>query len=192
MIGGYFLLIGAAGMPVSLAFALGEEIGWRDFLSPQLVARFGLLPGAALTGAIWAAWHRPLVFFSDYHAGTPMWFGASCLVVLMIGMSVVMAWLRVRSGSLWTAAIFHASHNQFIQVFFTPITRQHGPATAYSVDEFGFVLPLVVLVLAAMVWRRAAKPGFRRGLAAPWPHPCGNDYRFAELRRGGASGRVAR
>lgn len=153
VIGGYLLLIATAGMPMSLAFALGEEIGWRGFLSPQLTARFGLGAGGILTGLIWAAWHLPLVFFADYHAGSPLWFGVSCFVVLMAAMSVIMAWLRIRSGSLWTAAIFHASHNQFIQVFFTPITHPRGGLTAYAIDEFGFVLPLVVLVLAAVVWR---------------------------------------
>jgi membrane protease YdiL (CAAX protease family) len=48
----------------------------------------------------------------------------------MIGMSVIMAWLRLASGSLWTAAVFHASHNQFIQVFFTPATSLNGTKTS--------------------------------------------------------------
>jgi membrane protease YdiL (CAAX protease family) len=154
VLAGYLLLTGTAGMVMSLAFALGEEIGWRGFLAPHLTETFGFRIGALLTGAIWAAWHLPLVFLADYHAGTPWWFGVGCFTVLMLGMSVVMAWLRLTSGSLWTAALLHASHNQFIQLFFTPATAAKGAITPYAVDEFGFALPLVVLALAAVVWRR--------------------------------------
>jgi membrane protease YdiL (CAAX protease family) len=155
---GYFLLIGSAGMALSMAFALGEEIGWRGFLAPQLTARFGFKAGALLTGAIWTLWHLPLVFFADYNNSAPSWFGVACFAALLLGMSVIMAWLRLSSGSLWTAALFHASHNQFIQVFFTPVTSARGTKTSFAIDEFGFALPAVVLVLAIAVWRLAKKP----------------------------------
>jgi uncharacterized protein len=156
VVGGYFLLIGSAGMALSMAFALGEEIGWRGFLTPQLTARFGFKAGALLTGAIWTAWHLPLVFFADYNSAGPSWFGVTCFAALMLGMSVIMAWLRLRSGSLWTAAVFHASHNQFIQVFFTPATSLRGSNTSLAIDEFGFALPTVVLILAIIFWRRVS------------------------------------
>jgi uncharacterized protein len=154
---GYFLLVGSAGMALSMAFALGEEIGWRGFLAPQLTARFGFKTGALLTGVIWIVWHLPLVFFADYNSAAPSWFGVTCFAVLLLGMSVVMAWLRLISGSLWTAAVFHASHNQFIQVFFTPATSMHGTHTTLAIDEFGIALPSVVLVLAVVFWRRAGE-----------------------------------
>jgi hypothetical protein len=76
----------------------------------------------------------------------------------MLGMSVIMAWLRLSSGSLWTAAVFHASHNQFIQVFFTPATSMRGAKTSFAIDEFGFALPAVVLILAIVFWRLPRKP----------------------------------
>jgi membrane protease YdiL (CAAX protease family) len=78
VLGGYFVLIGSAGMALSMAFALGEEIGWRGFLAPRLTARFGFKAGALLTGVIWTAWHLPLVFFADYNSTAPSWFGVTC------------------------------------------------------------------------------------------------------------------
>jgi membrane protease YdiL (CAAX protease family) len=154
VISGYFLLTGSAGMVMSLAFALGEEIGWRGFLAPRLIDALGFKRGALLTGTIWTLWHLPLIFFADYSNATPWWYAVSCFAVLMLSMSVIMAWLRLTSGSLWTAALFHASHNQFVQVFFTPLTRSRGAITAYAIDEFGFSLPLTVLIIAALVWKR--------------------------------------
>ena len=157
VLGGYFLLIGSAGMALSMAFALGEEIGWRGFLAPKLTALFGFKAGALITGVIWAVWHLPLVFFADYNSTAPSWFGVTCFAVLMLGMSVIMAWLRLKSGSLWTAAVFHASHNQFIQVFFTPATSVRGAKSFFAIDEFGFALPAVVLIVAIVFWRFARK-----------------------------------
>jgi membrane protease YdiL (CAAX protease family) len=154
VLAGYFLLIGSAGMALSMAFALGEEIGWRGFLAPRLTTRFGFKAGALLTGTIWTVWHLPLVFFADYNSSATSWFGVACFAVLMLSMSVIMAWLRLRSGSLWTAAVFHASHNQFIQLFFTPATTPLGTKTAFAIDEFGFALPAVVLILASIFWRK--------------------------------------
>jgi membrane protease YdiL (CAAX protease family) len=123
-----------------------------------LTTRFGFKAGALLTGAIWTAWHLPLVFFADYNNTAPPWFAVTCFAALVLGMSVIMAWLRLSSGSLWTAAVFHASHNQFIQVFFTPATSMRGTKTSFAIDEFGFALPAVVLILAIVFWRLARTP----------------------------------
>jgi membrane protease YdiL (CAAX protease family) len=157
VVGGYFLLMASAGMVLSIAFALGEEIGWRGFLSPHMTHAFGFRTGAILTGLIWAAWHLPLVLFADYHSAAPKWFAAICLIMLLIAMSIIMAWLRLRSGSLWTGALFHASHNQFIQVFFTPATHTASTTTPYLIDEFGVALPIVASLVALLVWWRNTK-----------------------------------
>lgn len=150
----FFVLLGTVGMARSVSTALGEEIGWRGFLAPALVARWGFTGGALITGAIWAAWHLPTLLFADYNAGTPWWFAMPCFVVEVLASSVIMTWLRLRSGSLWTGALMHASHNLFIQAFFTPITAPRGSVTPYAIDEFGFVLPLVMALVALAFWLR--------------------------------------
>ena len=55
----------------------------------------------------------------------------------------------LRSGSLWTATFLHASHNLFIQAIFTPLTGNTRP-TPDAIDEFGFVLPLVIAAAPAI------------------------------------------
>jgi membrane protease YdiL (CAAX protease family) len=150
----FFLLAACVMIIRAVASGLGEEIGWRGFLAPALTEKFGFTRGAFLTGLIWGAWHLPILLFADYNAGTPWWFGAPCFLVSVISSSVIMNWLRLRSGSLWTAAVVHGSHNLFIQVFFTPITAPRGEITKYAIDEFGFVLPLVLAAFAFYFWRR--------------------------------------
>jgi membrane protease YdiL (CAAX protease family) len=148
----YFLLIGSTQMISSVAHALGEEIGWRGFLTPLMVERFGFTGGSVLIGLIWAAWHMPLLLFADYNSGTPWWFSMPCFTALTVGLSIIMSWFRLASNSVWPAAILHASHNLFIQGFFTPLTGARGNATAYAIDEFGWSVPLIIVLFAIGFW----------------------------------------
>ena len=61
--------------------------------------------------------------------------------------AVIMAYLRLKSGSLWTGAVFHASHNMFIQTIFNPLTVQYHDTAKYT-DELGLVLPLTLVPVA--------------------------------------------
>jgi membrane protease YdiL (CAAX protease family) len=88
-------------------------------------------------------------------AGTG-WYGLAVVSANIIGLSVVLTWLRLKSGSLWTAVILHASHNHFIQGFFDPMTAYTGRAK-YILGEFGIGFTLVVAVLAAYFWMRRAE-----------------------------------
>jgi membrane protease YdiL (CAAX protease family) len=150
---GFVVLRGTVGMVSSTATALGEEIGWRGFLVPELAKVTSFTGTALISGLVWASWHFPILLFADYNSGTPAWYGLACFTVMVVGISFLFAWMRLRSGSLWTAAFLHASHNLFIQSVFTPLTSDTG-MTKYAVDEFGFALPLVAVGLAFLVWRR--------------------------------------
>jgi len=94
-----------------------------------------------------------VLIWGDYNAGTPTWYGLTCFTVMVISISFVFAWMRLKSGSLWTGAMLHASHNLFVQAIFTPLTRNTGK-TAWFIDEFGAVLPAVTVVVAIYFWRR--------------------------------------
>ncbi|MGC1303706.1 MAG: type II CAAX endopeptidase family protein [Caulobacteraceae bacterium] len=158
----YFIFIGTTGMISNTAAALGEEIGWRGFLAPRLVGRMGFTAGALVTGLIWTAWHVPILLFADYNSGTPWWYGLSCFTVFVVSVSVMLTWLRLRSNSVWPCAILHASHNLFIQSFFTPLTTHKGNITAYMIDEFGLFTPVAALLFAFVFWfnRKSAIRGF--------------------------------
>ncbi|MBS1577118.1 MAG: CPBP family intramembrane metalloprotease, partial [Bacteroidetes bacterium] len=149
----YILFMGVFGMAGSMATALGEEIGWRGFLVPELYNRIGYTKTSLLSGIIWSVWHYPILLFADYNSGTAAWYGLSCFTVMVISMSFVLTWLRLRSGSLWTGVLLHASHNLFIQSIFTPLTGE-TKNTNYYIDEFGIVLPVVCIFFAVLYWRK--------------------------------------
>jgi uncharacterized protein len=143
------VLVGSVG-------ALGEEIGWRGFLVPELIKTTTFTKTALISGAVWAVWHLPIILLGGYNSGTPAWYGATCFTILIVSMSFTFAWMRLKSGSLWTAVIMHAVHNAVIQSYLTPITIDTGP-TRYFIDEFGAVMLPFTLLLAFYFWRRRAE-----------------------------------
>jgi uncharacterized protein len=146
-----------AGTIRCLAGALGEGIGWSGFLAPRLAERYGFTPAVFITGAIWATWHLPILFFSDYFdPGTSVWFALPGFVIELLGMSVIILWLRLRSGSVWTGALAQASLILWNQLFFAPLTAPRGDITNYTIGESGFMLPIAISITAYLFWRRRA------------------------------------
>jgi membrane protease YdiL (CAAX protease family) len=150
----------SVGFVLSCATALGEEIGWRGFLAPRLLARFGFGGGSLAIGLVWALWHFPVLFLANYGGETPRAFAMGCFTISLVGMSFVYSWFRLRSGSLWPAVFLHASHNVFITPVLSMLTADTGH-TAWAIDEFGFLLAAVSVLMAAWAWRHRdrALPG---------------------------------
>jgi len=48
---------------------LGEELGWRGFLNPLLRKKNSILITSTVIGMVWAFWHLPIFFFSEWRNG---------------------------------------------------------------------------------------------------------------------------
>jgi uncharacterized protein len=149
-------LLATFGFVQAAVFALGEEIGWRGLLVPELAATTSLTKTALISGAVWAVYHYPLILFSSYNSGSPRWFSLLAFTWMVLAASFVFAWLRLKSGSLWTGVILHASHNLFIQSIFDPLTVNRG-FTKYVTTEFGVGLALAYSLAAWYCWRKEAE-----------------------------------
>ncbi|MEX1829987.1 lysostaphin resistance A-like protein [Luteibacter sp. CQ10] len=130
-----------------MAWALGEEIGWRGFLVPRLYERLGFTGTSLASGALWSVWHYPSLLGADYNAGTTPAYAVACFTVMAIGMSFVMTWLRMASGSLWPCVVLHASHNTIVQTVLDPMTATDGRAP-YVTTEFGAGMAIVLTMVA--------------------------------------------
>ena len=128
--------------------SLGEEIGWRGFLLPELVKIMPFRPAAIVSGLIWAVWHFPLILFGGYHGHTEMIYSLACFTLVIIAISFPLSWLRLKSGDVWTCTAFHASHNLFILKLFNPLTVDAGH-TKWLVSEFGI---MTVAITVATAW----------------------------------------
>jgi membrane protease YdiL (CAAX protease family) len=152
----YVLIAATLGVIKSCTSALGEEIGWRGFLVPQLAKVTSFTKTALLSGIIWSIWHYPVLIFADYNSGAPAWYGVGCFTIMVIGISFAFAYLRLKSGSLWTGVLLHASHNLFIQGIFDTFSRE-TKISKYVIGEFGAALAIMGIVVGVIYWRMGTK-----------------------------------
>jgi uncharacterized protein len=74
----YFIFTATFTVIRDFATVIGEEIGWRGFLVPELAKKHSFPATAMITGFIWAIWHYPVILFADYHGASPAWFYVRC------------------------------------------------------------------------------------------------------------------
>jgi membrane protease YdiL (CAAX protease family) len=157
----YFFFTATIGLIRDCAAVLGEEIGWRGFLVPELAKRHSFAATAIISGLIWAVWHYPIFLFAKgYNPGTPVWYYLPFFTLLLPVISFVWTWMRLKSGSIWPGVVLHAAHNTFIQSFFDPLTV-YNAKTNYVAGEFGVALAVIAILLAVYFWRRRAEVTLR-------------------------------
>jgi len=90
-------------------FAAAEEIGWRGFALPALMARgYRPLTATLLLGIPWAVLHLPLVMSGRLNDGWSPW----AMLLFMMALSVIVSWAYLAGGfSILAAVLFHGGQN---------------------------------------------------------------------------------
>jgi len=98
---GIFILIGA----------FMEELGWRGYVLPKLLAHRSALSTALLIGIPWGILHLGLTFPGQMNAGTS-WLET---ILYLIALSIVLTWLFVQTqGNLVVVILYHGAENFFV------------------------------------------------------------------------------
>lgn len=157
---GIFMLA-TLGLVQNVPVALGEEIGWRGFLSPLLMRKFNFATTSLITGIIWAIWHAPIIWLTKYNAG-PVDLHLQFLnyTVMCIGLSFILTYFRLKSGSIWPCAFLHAAHNIFLLNIMQSMTVNYKETWRYA-GEFGIFVPIIVLIFGLYFWRLAHADGLK-------------------------------
>ena len=97
------------GLVLLVGGPVGEEFGWRGYLTPALTARMNWRAASLLIGLVWGAWHLPLFFSSGtLQAGMAI---PTFLLNILAG-SVLFGWLFQRTRpSVVPCLVLHTSLN---------------------------------------------------------------------------------
>jgi membrane protease YdiL (CAAX protease family) len=94
---------------INVLFALGEELGWRGFLLPNLMP-LGQWKAILLSGVIWGIWHAPAVAQGLNYPGYPV-LGVFMMIVFCVLLGTIFSWMTLNTRSPWTAALAHGAVN---------------------------------------------------------------------------------
>jgi membrane protease YdiL (CAAX protease family) len=139
------------GAFINVIPALGEELGWRGWLLPRLLP-LGTVPALLVSGVIWGLWHAPLVLLGYNYGGVPGWLALTMMVGVSILLGSIFGWLRLRSASVWPAALAHGSLNAAagFSLIFAAAGESIDTTQATILGWTGWLVPLaVVAVLVA-------------------------------------------
>jgi CAAX protease family protein len=94
---------------VVFVLIVGEELGWRGYALPRLLAERSALAASLILGALWGAWHLPTFFV----LGAPQYgLPFSAFLLLTVAYSVVIGWVFVQArGSVLIASLMHGAIN---------------------------------------------------------------------------------
>jgi uncharacterized protein len=94
---------------INMLFALGEELGWRGFLLPNLMP-LGQWKAILISGVIWGVWHAPAVVQGLNYPGYPV-LGIFMMIVFCVLLGTILSWLVLNTKSPWVAALAHGAVN---------------------------------------------------------------------------------
>ena len=135
--------------------AAGEELGWRGFAYPVLEKEFGRVKAVLINGFIWALWHLPLILGEVYQSNVNIVYGIVSFIVLVMLVTVIYCWLRSVSGSVITAILLHAVHNELDQIYLQPLSsNEKVPYFAGEQGIFTIAVVAIIAILVIAVWKK--------------------------------------
>ena len=141
--------------------SLGEEIGWRGFLYPQLTSRYGKTKGRILGGVIWGAWHWPLIWLIGYEYGEDYFgfpvVGMLLFCVITVAIGVLCDRSYEKSGSIWLPSLFHGAFNAAAGIPLMVCIADTGSGRLLGPAPNGLISGLPMLIIAAILLIRGGK-----------------------------------
>lgn len=152
---------------VNLIPAMGEELGWRGYLFPQLCREMSPLKANLLTGLIWGIWHAPMIAMGhNYGTGYPTapWGGILAMTVFSIVLGSLFSYWTMKTGSAWAAGIGHGAVNAMAAAgfYFSPSAMAGtanpfiGPSAAGIVGGAGLIAASLFCMVKIAKYKKQA------------------------------------
>lgn len=147
------VLIAAAFIPIQL-LELGEEIGWREYLLPKQIQRYGIHRAVLLNAILWSIAHLPLIYFGFNYSlenpGAP-WSNMAMMIVVCVTLGVILSYVMVISGNVMYPAIIHGVVNVIGEVpVYLSISQKSGllgPNPTGLIGISGLLVLAIVLLI---------------------------------------------
>ncbi|GAB3186496.1 lysostaphin resistance A-like protein [Nesterenkonia suensis] len=146
---------------VGLVFLhVGAEMGWRGWFFPRAQLRWGTFRAVLVTGVANGLWYAPLLAVGFFYDQANVFQAMGLMIVFCVIIGGVLAWLRMRSGSVWPAAFAQSmiTASTILAYWFTSFGEQIDLRQATLQGWSGWVLPAALLTVLLLTHRRSFAP----------------------------------
>jgi membrane protease YdiL (CAAX protease family) len=137
---------------INSLFTFGEEFGWRGYLLQKLLP-MGSKKAVLLLGVIWGIWHAPVIAMGhNYGFSYPLfpWAGILIMVWFTTLIGIFLAWVTLRSNTVWPAVLAHAVINGVTG--FSILLTKGEPSTLIGPLSTGILGGLGWLAVSAIIF----------------------------------------
>ena len=106
---------------------------------------------ALLIGIVWGFWHAPIIFAGYNYPDTPV-IGLLLMVGLTISMTPLINLVRAKSGTIWTACLFHGTFNAAVGV--SVAVLPNAPVVWKGALGLGGILSFSILIIVLLKYIR--------------------------------------
>ena len=129
------------------------------------------MPAVVLAGVIWGVWHTPLLLLGYNYPTAPGGLAVLLMCGFCTGTGTMLAWVRMRSGSVYAPAIGHGAVNAMAgsYVLFSDAAYPVSTVQASALGWSGWIIPFVVgavLIVRARWTSHAPRPAGPAGSPA--------------------------
>lgn len=139
---------------LNMFVALGEEVGWRGAMYPYLKEKLGITKGRILGGAIWSAWHWPIMILAGYeygkdYMGAPV-LGPVVFCIYTVAMGILLDFVYEKAETIWLPSLMHGAINAFTLFAFL-IKPEYADMAILGPAHIGIISMIPVLILAVVI-----------------------------------------
>lgn len=131
------------GATVNALAAFGEEYGWRGYLFDLLKGKT-FMKATVITGLVWGVWHAPLILMGHNYAEHNI-IGVFFMIVFCLLLSPVFMYVRIKTKSVFAAAILHGTVNASAGIPLLYLSKTHDLVSGLT-GVTGFIVLLLVNV----------------------------------------------
>ena len=150
---------------INMFLALGEEVGWRGFLYPELNKSMGKVPTWIVGGLIWGAFHFPIIILVGYEYGTEYfghpYIGLIVFSVFTVALGLLEEVVYDKSKCIWYPSLLHGAVNAgSIAVLFTNVNNVERFGKLQILGPFyngaigGIPLLILSIIIAVIVLKK--------------------------------------
>ena len=152
---------------INMLLTIGEEVGWRGTMYPELKDRFGETKGRIIGGIIWGIWHWPIMLLAGYEYGTTYWgapiTGPLLFCVITVAMGILLDFLYGKTMSIWVPALCHGAINAFAGIPILFLNPAYADRLLLGPLMVGIISGLPLILVAIAICARSGKGHSKAG-----------------------------
>lgn len=134
--------------------ALGEEVGWRGTMYPYLKEKLGVTKGRIAGGAIWGAWHWPVMILAGYeygkdYLGAPV-LGPIIFCVFTVMGGILLDYVYEKTQTIWLPSLMHGAINAF-NIFAYLTKPEYADKMILGPVAIGIISMIPMIVTAGVI-----------------------------------------